>query len=286
VSAWPAASLETSRRSGIGSDSQTLTVGRAWRRAGAKPRSRVRDCNGGQDEVDELERARIGRGRGRDSGGGAVDVDGGGGAGVIAYASRTGTRRNLDALRAAGWRLLVSARGVLRDEGFPYGLDNGAWTAFQRGEPFDVAAFERALEWGADNADWVILPDIVAGGIESLRFSLGWAARLQGVAPLLLAVQDGMSVDDVRNVVGPDIGIAVGGSTEWKELTCRAWGALAAEQNAYMHVLRVNTARRIHICAAAGANSFDGSSVSRFAKTLPRLDAARRQQSIFGGIHA
>src|SRR3546814_4879783 len=50
---------------------------------------------------------------------------------VIAYASRTGTRRNLDALRDAGWRLMVSARGVLRTEGFPYELDNGAWTSFQ-----------------------------------------------------------------------------------------------------------------------------------------------------------
>ncbi len=57
---------------------------------------------------------------------------------MIAYASRTGTRRNLAALRDAGWRLMVSARGVLRTEGFPYGLDNGAWTAFQRDEPFDV----------------------------------------------------------------------------------------------------------------------------------------------------
>lgn len=45
---------------------------------------------------------------------------------MIGYASRTGTRRNLDALRAAGWRLMVSARGALRTEGFPYALDNGA----------------------------------------------------------------------------------------------------------------------------------------------------------------
>lgn len=33
---------------------------------------------------------------------------------MIGYASRTGTRRNLAALREADWRLLVSARGVLR----------------------------------------------------------------------------------------------------------------------------------------------------------------------------
>lgn len=42
---------------------------------------------------------------------------------MIPYASRTGTKRNLDAMRANGWGLLVSAKGVLRTEGFPY-----AWT--------------------------------------------------------------------------------------------------------------------------------------------------------------
>ncbi len=62
---------------------------------------------------------------------------------MIAYVSRTGTHRDLDALRAAGWRLMVSARGVLRTEGYRYALDNGTWALFQRGEPLHVAAFER-----------------------------------------------------------------------------------------------------------------------------------------------
>jgi hypothetical protein len=43
----------------------------------------------------------------------------------------------------ACWRLVVSARGILRAEGFRYAFDNGAWTSFQRGEPSHVAAFER-----------------------------------------------------------------------------------------------------------------------------------------------
>jgi len=199
---------------------------------------------------------------------------------LTAYASRTGTRRNLDALQAAGWRLLVSARGRLRHEGFRYALDNGAWTAFQKGEPFDVAAFERAVEWGGAEADWMIVPDIVAGGLDSLRYSMEWVPRLSGVCPLLLAVQDGMTPDDVRSVVGPELGIAVGGSTEWKERTATAWGALARASGAYLHVLRVNTCRRIAICRDAGADSFDGSSVSRFVCNLPRLDRARRQLSL------
>ena len=204
---------------------------------------------------------------------------------MAAYASRTGTRRNLAALRDAGWRLLVSARGRLRDEGFPFALDNGAWTAHQRGEAFDVGAFEKAVEWGADRADWLILPDIVAGGLASLRFSMEWAPRVAGICPLLLAVQDGIEVEDVAGLVGPDLGLAIGGTSEWKEKTARHWGRLAASRGAYLHVLRVNTARRIRICQDAGAHSFDGSSVTRFVATLPLLDTARRQQTLIRRHH-
>ena len=61
---------------------------------------------------------------------------------LIAYASRTGTRRNLAALRGAGWRLLVSAASVHSNEGFPYAIDNGAWSAFTQGRPIDLPRFE------------------------------------------------------------------------------------------------------------------------------------------------
>ncbi len=78
---------------------------------------------------------------------------------LVGYASRTGTKRSLAALREAGWRLLVSAKGVLRTEGFDYALDNGAWTAHQKGEPFDVPAFEKAVEALGTGADWIVAPD-------------------------------------------------------------------------------------------------------------------------------
>ncbi len=113
----------------------------------------------------------------------------------MGYASRTGTRRNLSALRAAGWRLMVSARGVLRSEGFRYALDNGAWTAYQKGQPFDQGAFLRALDLLGEGADFIVVPDIVAGGRQSLDFSLEWLPHLLPLrVPLLLAVQDGMSL--------------------------------------------------------------------------------------------
>jgi hypothetical protein len=199
---------------------------------------------------------------------------------MIAYASRTGTRRNLDALRGAGWRLLVSATGVLRTEGFPYALDNGAWSAFSRQEAFCEASFVRALRKLGRDADWTVIPDIVAGGQASLEMSLRWMRQvLDECGRGLLAVQDGMEVADVRPFIGARVGIFVGGSTEWKERTMANWGELARETGAWLHVGRVNSQRRIRLCAMAGATSFDGTSATKFAETLRPLDAARRQMA-------
>lgn len=199
---------------------------------------------------------------------------------MIAYASRTGTRRNLDALRDAGWRLLVSARGVLRTEGFWYALDNGAWTAHANGEPFDDAAFVRAVNYLGAGADFVVAPDIVCGGPASLALSLHWLPWLRPRCQrILVPVQDGMENDDIAPMLSAELGIFVGGSTEWKEATTGRWAALARKHGAWCHVGRVNTARRIAICLSAGADSFDGSNASRFSKSVPLLDGARRQTS-------
>lgn len=194
----------------------------------------------------------------------------------MGYASRTGTKRNLAALRAAGWRLLVSARGVLRTEGFQYALDNGAWTAFQRGEPFDVAAFEKAVALLGAGADWIVVPDKVCDAAATMEMAREWLPKLAAY-PVLVAVQNGMTPDDVREWLGPRVGIFLGGDSEWKEQTARMWGELARERGCWFHVGRVNSARRIAICAEAGAHSFDGTSASRFALSLPRLDRAVRQ---------
>ncbi len=205
---------------------------------------------------------------------------------MISYASRTGTRRNLDALRGAGWRLLVSAAGVLRHEGFPYALDNGAWSAFTQGRPFDERLFLKALGSLGRNADWVVIPDVVQGGHASLEFSLRWMRRvLDETERGLVAVQDGLEERDVASFLGSRVGLFVGGSTVWKERTMPAWCALARRVGCWAHVGRVNTARRIHLCGVAGATSFDGTSASRYSKTLRPLDHARRQLAL-GGLLA
>jgi hypothetical protein len=196
---------------------------------------------------------------------------------MIPYASRTGTRRNLDTLRSFGWRLLLAPEKPLLPEGFRYAIDNGAWHAFQTGKPFEEGRFLSLVDRYADRADWIILPDIVCGGLRSLEFSLGWRDRLRGInRPFLLAVQNGMTPNHVIPFVG-ELGIFVGGDTEWKLETLPDWGELAHIAGCYLHVGRVNTRRRIRKCAMAGADSFDGSSASRYSVNAFKLDAENRQ---------
>jgi len=214
-----------------------------------------------------------------------------------AYASRTGTKRNLAALRAAGWRLIVSARGCLRSEGFRYALDNGAWTAWQeflagkRPSPLlDLRAFRIAVDKMGAGADWIALPDIVMGGERSLKLSLKWLKKLRRRKALagvkfMLVVQNGMDagpmLERIKAIVCPRVGVFVGGDTDWKLATMAFWADLAHARGAECHVGRVNTARRIRACELADADSFDGTSATRYAETLPMLDAARRAADLF-----
>lgn len=194
---------------------------------------------------------------------------------MITYASSTRTRANLHEMLMHRWRLLYSAphMGLYR-AGWPYALDNGAWSAFMQQTPWDEAAFRAAVEQYGAGADWVIAPDVVAGGIESLRLSERWLPwLLPRCRRVLVAVQDGMVPADVASIVGAEVGIAVGGSTGWKvaQLGRQTWHALPC----WRHALRVNTARRISMCA--GFDSFDGSSPTRFSCNTARLTSAAQQ---------
>tara|TARA_R110000824_G_scaffold183776_1_gene364810 strand:- start:1939 stop:2430 length:492 start_codon:yes stop_codon:yes gene_type:complete len=156
-------------------------------------------------------------------------------------------------------------------------LDNGAWTAFQQKRSFDGQAFRTVVDALGADADWVVAPDVVEGGLDSLaltRYWLPWC--LERCQRVLVAVQDGITPPDVADLLSDRVGVAIGGSTEWKEeqLGRHIWSA------SWLHCLRVNSCRRIAMCTAAGVDSFDGTSVTRFAKTLPKLDGAKRQMSL------
>jgi hypothetical protein len=166
--------------------------------------------------------------------------------------------------------------------GFRFALDNGAWSAHMAGRALDTGAYERAIEKVGAAADWVVAPDIVAGGLRSLDLTSAWLPRLKCLRLVLVAVQDGMTPADVRPLMGPRVGIFLGGSTAWKLGTMQQWGDWASTLGVYFHVGRVNTARRIRMAMRAGADSIDGTSVSRYVVNLPRLAAASSQPTLLG----
>lgn len=201
---------------------------------------------------------------------------------MIGYASNTGTRRNLAALRKAGWRLLLTPSNRTERDGFSYGIDNDAWRCHQQKIPFDGNAFMRLVDNSGHGADFVILPDIVADGDRSFEFSMLWVPKLRHLRRVLLPLQDGMTVSNVEQFLRENLnaGLFLGGSTEYKLATMYEWGVRACAARRWYHVGRVNTARRIRLAAEAGATSFDGTSATMYSETLPLLEAARQQPSL------
>lgn len=202
------------------------------------------------------------------------------------YATYTTTRRNLAALAAAGIRVLLGPdqldRGLQGHPTLRYALDNGAWGAFTQGGAFDDVRFWAVLErWGevrerVQRPDWIVCPDIVAGGLDSLALSLRWLPYVSQYGHPLIAVQDGMTPEDIEEHIGPSVGLFLGGSTAWKWATLPMWADMARTYRAHLHVGRVNSERGIRVCRAHGVTSADGTSASRFAVNAPRLGAACR----------
>ena len=163
----------------------------------------------------------------------------------------------------------------------PYALDNGAWAARDNPASWDEAAFVRMMDRLGAGADWVVVPDVVGDWAATKAKAAEWIPRLTGKAPILLiAVQDGATPDEVRPLLSKGVGIFLGGTTDrngggWKISTMGMWGRLAWEVGCYFHVGRVNSAKRIALAKACGADSFDGNSPTMFPCTLPDLDRAR-----------
>lgn len=209
-------------------------------------------------------------------------------AGLITYTSRTGTRRNVAALAARNWGWLIGPedQGGRILAGMRHAIDNGAWPAFQRKRPWDARRFRACYLRHGPGADFVVAPDIVAGGAQSLALTRQWLPELLAApelagARVLIAVQDGMTEAEVAPLLGGRVGLFLGGSTEWKLATMAQWGRAAARKAVWYHVARVNTARRTHMAIAAGAWSIDGTSGAMFAETIPMLDGAARQSDMF-----
>ena len=157
---------------------------------------------------------------------------------MIAYASNTGTRRNLETLRVHGWRILLTPDNPRPPERLNFAIDNGAWKYKDNPGENDWEAFGDLADRYGCAADFVVLPDIVAGGMASLELSRLWIPKLRVFKNLLLPLQDGMEPDAIGAVLREhrNVGLFLGGSTEYKLREMYGWGLVAATWRRWFHI--------------------------------------------------
>lgn len=184
------------------------------------------------------------------------------GAGMKVYVGQSRGAAMIRLLTELGWGEMTTTRdgGSLPPRRRPWAFDNGAYSDWTHGRAFNAATFERDVDRIARDElgpDFIVTPDIVTGGLTSLAFSVEWVPRLRGIAPLYLAVQDGMTEAAVVDALEPFAGIFVGGSNDWKVATGAQWVRLAHAHGRKAHIGRAGTENKAEWAKWAGADSID-----------------------------
>lgn len=181
-----------------------------------------------------------------------------------------------DHVRAENRMGMIVQRGELGyvDPRCLWAYDNGAWRDFVAGTPFDCEAFLRDLTIldalpASAMPSFLTLPDVVAGGQESLAFSLSWIDRVPRGERWrwFIVVQDGMTVEQVRQaIIEHDLaGIFIGGSDEFKKSSPQ-WVRLAHDLGLRCHFGRASSLKKVAWARAAGCDSCDSAQFQRSLK--------------------
>lgn len=196
-------------------------------------------------------------------------------------------------LERLGWgrcfiERLSCTRSTSPDPSEPFIIDNGVWrdwNAHKKGKRADPYIDEMAYmtrRWKAEQTGheplFAVIPDIIAGGMDSLDFSRWWIDIEQaatewdlrcGFWPWYLAVQDGMDPAAVEELLADQAtddwqdryqakiaGLFIGGTDEFKK-TAPMWAELAHRYGLGCHFGRCSTPERLAEAVAAGCDSCD-----------------------------
>lgn len=157
-----------------------------------------------------------------------------------------------------------------------FAIDNGAFSSF------DVKAFNALLAREFDrrhNCIFVCAPDIVGSARRTLEVFHRWKTKLIDW-PVALVAQDGQQ--DLEIPWDEIKAIFIGGTTEFKlskhtEQIVKTAKAL----DKWVHVGRVNTPGRFEYFEKMGANSIDGTGLSRYSGMREAIRISAMQPEIF-----
>lgn len=146
-------------------------------------------------------------------------------------------------------------------------IDNGAYENFMAGRSFDAELFYKHIESAyrlfGDRVSFAVTPDIVQGGMDSLRLSNAYIDGLKNHPQYknwkwYLSVQDGMTTDAVYNSLynKPYDGVFIGGSDKFKFMESRNY---IFGQKWPVHFGRCSTLCKLAYAHMIGCNSADTS---------------------------
>ena len=166
---------------------------------------------------------------------------------------------HLRKIRSLGWGRMFCQRAITPFEGELHGFDNGAFLDWRAGSAFNEKRFiSKYKEAQRFHAPYIaVTPDLVARGSESLAHSIAWRGRLNNW-PWYLAVQDGMTVEGVRDALPLFSGIFLGGTDKFK-LGAFKWCELAHSEGKPFHYARAGTITKLRHAIKIGADSIDSS---------------------------
>jgi len=207
----------------------------------------------------------------------------------------TKSKKIIKRLNALGWGRIWNEGRTYHSPKEPWALDNGAYAAYLNGTEFDQVQFLHRLRDAAQRAphrpEFVVLPDIVAGGLASLELSEKWLGILHtdtmqerhGFTPIdyhtirgwpkYLAVQDGLLETHITDRIIREIaGIFVGGSNGFKS-TAQLWTSFAHKNDLKCHYGRAGTLKKLDHAIESGVDSLDSAFPLWTAERLDRFVA-------------
>lgn len=141
-----------------------------------------------------------------------------------------------------------------------FAIDNGAFSKFDKSKFWGLLERERT---NLGLCRFVAVPDVVGSARRTLEIFDYWSPLLQEW-PLALVAQDGQ--EDLPIPWDRIAAIFIGGTTEWKMGPCASACVKAGKaMGKWVHVGRVNTPARFEYFDKLGADSIDGTGLSRYS---------------------
>lgn len=168
-----------------------------------------------------------------------------------------------------------------QDETGRFAIDNGAFSRF------DANAFESLLAREYHRKDlcrFVAVPDVVGSARRTLEVFDNWYDKLC-MWPLALVAQDGQ--EDLEIPWKLIDAVFIGGTTKWKLSTQAAAIVKAANaMGTWVHVGRINTPGRFEYFEKLGADSMDGTGLSRYSWMREAIYEKRTRPRLFEEVAA